>query len=138
MDIQKSFLEACREGDIEKVKSLFEKGVDIETKNNALIYSSWHGYIEIVRLLLEEGVDIENKNNKEVRTPLIAASCKGHIEIVKLLLEKGADIKVRNIYGKTFYNYLGEKNKKEIDFLLKDIQERKRMIKPCSFLATYM
>ena len=60
---------------------------------------------------------------------MIEASWNGRVEIIKFLLKKGADIEVKNNNGKTFYYY--PKEKEEIDFLLKDIEERKRMIKPC-------
>ena len=52
-------------------------------------------------------------------------------QISKFLVVKGADIEAKNNYGKTFYSYLNEETDKEIDFLLKDIEERKKMIKPC-------
>ena len=135
MDIQDSFLEACQEGDIEKVKFLLEKGVDIEAKddgNTPLIYASFNGNIEVVKFLLEKGVNIEAKDY-DGKTSLIWASWHGYrnIEIMKLLIEKGADVEAKDNNGNTFYIYLNKENKKIIDFVLKDIEERKRMIKPC-------
>ena len=86
--------------------------------------------IKIVKFLVEEGVDIEAKDNRGY-TPLHFASYHGCTEIIKFLVEEGADIEAKNNNGKTFYFYLSKENKKEIDFFLKDIEERKRMIKPC-------
>ena len=139
MDIRNSFFETCKGGDIEKIKLLLEKGANIEAKdsygNTPLVWASWSGYIEVVKLLIEKGADIEVKNNYGF-TPLIWASQNGRIEVVKLLVEKGADIEAKDINGETFYSYLEGENQKEIDLFLEDIEERKRIIKPCSFLAT--
>ena len=139
MDANNSFFEACEEGDLEKAKLLIEKGTNIEAKdndgNNPLIYASCYGRIEIVKYLIEKGADIEAKGNYGY-TPLIVASCYGYIEVVKYLVEIGTDTNHKNNNEKTFYYYLNENQKKEIDLIIEDIEERKRMIKPCSFLAT--
>ena len=125
-------------GYLEIVEFIVDKGADIEAKDEhghtPLIIASEFGHIKVVKFLIERGADIEAKDN-DGYTPLITASMFGHnIEVVKFLIEKGADIEAKNNRGETFYDYLN--NKEEIDLLLKDIEERKRMIKPCSFLAT--
>ena len=136
MNIQNSFYEACKEGDIGKILFFLEKGADIENKDELgdtpLHWASYHEHIEIevLQLLLEKGADIEAKNRSGI-TPLIYASAYGRIKVVKFLIQKGADIEVKANCGKTFYDYLYEIYKKEIDFLLEDIEERKRMVKPC-------
>ena len=134
MDNQKSIFKACEEENIEVVKFLLEKGVDTEAKNNygdsPLIIASCNGNIEIVKLLLEKGADIEAINS-EGNMPLITASSYGNIEIVKFLIEKGADTSSKNNDGNTFYNELLHKSQEEeIEEFIKDIEERKRMIKP--------
>ena len=136
MNNQNSILEACEKGDVEKVKILLEKGDDIEAKTlygkTPLMIASCYGNIEVVKLLLEKGADIEAKDYNRI-TPLSCASRNGHIEVVKLLLEKGSDIEVKGVDGTSSYYHLTERNKKEIDSFLEDIEQRKRMIKPCSF-----
>ena len=97
--------------------------------DTALILASRNGHLEIVKHLLSQGADIEAKNN-DGNTPLISASRGNCLEIVKYLLSQGADIEVKNEYGNTFDNHFDEGQKKEIFSFIKDIHERKRMIKP--------
>ena len=136
MDIQDSFLVACAKGDIEKVKSFLGKGAVVDYKDEfgctPLVIASTCGCIGVIKLLLEKGADIETKD-EDGNTLLIWASAYGRIKVVKFLIRKGIDIEDKNIFGKTFYNYLDEEDKNKINFLLEDIEERKRMIKPCSF-----
>jgi len=65
------FIEACRDGDLNKVKEYIENGVDIEVKN----------------------LDYE--------TPLFAACICGRTEVVNFLLKNGANIEARNFAGNT-------------------------------------
>jgi ankyrin repeat protein len=52
-------LNACKDGNLEKVKQLLEKGADVNAKNKyggtALMYASYQGHEEIVKLLKSYG-----------------------------------------------------------------------------------
>ena len=50
------FSQACREGDLEKVKELLERGVDV---NSVLLEATYHGQISIVIFLLDHGANID-------------------------------------------------------------------------------
>ena len=127
MNNQNSILGACEKGDVEKVKFLLKKGADIEARTSygstPLIIASYHGHIKVVKILLEKGADIEAKTYIESNTftPLIMACRKGRVEVIKILVKEGANIEIRDNYGY------------EIDSLLKDIEERRRSIKPCKY-----
>jgi ankyrin repeat protein len=85
-------------GDAAMVKSLLEKGADINAKDNdgwtALQHAAKRGDVEIVRLLLENGADANARSN-DGGTSLMSAAKRDYIEIMKLLLEKGADINAK-------------------------------------------
>ncbi|MCI0487934.1 MAG: ankyrin repeat domain-containing protein [Blastocatellia bacterium] len=88
------FLAAARKGDVETIKSLLTKGVDVNTKTNygatALSYACDRGNIEIVKILLEHGADPNSQDTFYGATPIIWAAQKGHAEVVAALLDKGA------------------------------------------------
>ena len=98
-----SLMDACKNGDLETVKQLLKKGVNINACNytdrtaylqdvgqTALMKACEHGQLEIVELLLENGADVNAKS--QIRTALIYASLYGHTNVVKLLIERGADV----------------------------------------------
>ena len=59
-------LEAAREGDNSKVKSLLEQGVPVGARNRfgntALIYAARSGNQALVKLLLDMGADVSKSN----------------------------------------------------------------------------
>jgi len=88
-----NLFQACKEGDLEKVKLLVENKADITAEHNtALIEASYHGQLEIVKFLLENKADIAAENNEALQE----ASLKGHSEIVKFLIENKADVAAKN------------------------------------------
>ena len=124
---------SCR-GNTEVVKFLIEKGVNIEdrsiTGGTPLLLASFNGKIEVVKYLIEKGSNIEARNNRG-ETPLTSAFGNQRMEVIKFLIKNGADVEAKNNYGVSFYYHLNEKNKMETDLIIKDVEERKRMIKPC-------
>ena len=82
-------IKACKEGDLEKVKYLYEAGADFRSYNNyALQAASENGHIQVVKYLCEAGADIRSDNDYALE----GASEHGHLEVVKYLCEAGADI----------------------------------------------
>ena len=137
---QKSFFKACKEGDVKIAKTLIEKGANVNMKNKdgltPFMIASFCRNVEICNFLLEEGVNMEEVVNMEGDTLLIFASRCVNIEVIKFLIEKGADIEVSDNQGRYYYHFLHKEYREEIDLFLEDIEKRKRMIKPCKFLAT--
>lgn len=117
----KTWFNAARSGDLEKIKSLMDKNIDINQVNKyrktALECAARGGHIKVVRLLLEKRKDffsetallraldnavqggriniveffLERGINPSFDT-LSKASRKGYIKIVRLLLEKRKDV----------------------------------------------
>ena len=94
------FLEAAREGDLDKVKSLLSEGLSINLKvsdgrrndyitaiGTAAATCKW----VVVKYLADNGADVNVFNNGEIyRTPVRYAASDGRWDIVEYLLDKGA------------------------------------------------
>lgn len=97
---------AAGNGNLEKVKSLLNKGVDINAKETklgltALMFASSAGYLNMVKYLISKGADINVKSSKAGETALMRASIDGHLEVVKYLIDKGADINAKANSGRS-------------------------------------
>ena len=116
MNYQQELFRACGNGDLQVVKYLIEKGIDVETKDNhggtSLIKSVWHGKINVIKYLIEEkGANIEVRDNRG-NTALLYAVCRGYFDIIKYLIEEvGVNIEDRDdenntplIYSSLFGN----------------------------------
>ena len=71
-------------------------GAWLENKQNRLN----SGHIDTVKSLLERGMDI-NARNASDETPLDKAAAKGNVDIVRLLIERGAEVDSRDKWGWT-------------------------------------
>ena len=97
---------AAKEGDLELVRSLLEKGADVnETCASGLTPLHWTSIkdLAIAKLLLENGANI-NATDSDKNTPLhwLALSPLQHpIELAKLLIENGADVNAIKTDGST-------------------------------------
>jgi hypothetical protein len=85
--------EAVRRGDAPAVKSLLDRGADVNARGRyqmtPLFKAAERGNAEIVRLLLERGADVNVKDTFYNATPLTWALDKSHVEVVRALIEKG-------------------------------------------------
>ena len=95
---------AVRNGRLEMVKWMLDKGADFTVASNdgwtPLHSAANRGHIEVVKLLLDKGADLIAANNGGW-TPLSSAASSGHVEVVRLLLDKGADFTVASNDGWT-------------------------------------
>jgi ankyrin repeat protein len=71
-----------------------------EQLNKALINACREGQLDRVELLLAGGVDV-NAQDKLGWTALMYASANGQKDTVELLLAKGADVNAQDEYGRT-------------------------------------
>lgn len=96
--------QAAMVGDVNQVKSLISKGVDVNAKNRLgwtpLHNALWYGHKAIVELLIDKG---SNVNAKETggNTPLHFVAIKGGREAAELLIAKGADVNAKNVTQQT-------------------------------------
>ena len=89
-----SMHEAALNGQLEMVKDLLGKGLNVNLKDQdgrtPLMYASFNGYVEIIQLLIDNGAQV-NVFDSYGRTPLMMASSGPYPEAVKILLDHKAD-----------------------------------------------
>lgn len=83
----------------------------------SLIYAASEGDLEEVKILIEKGINI-NGQDDEGSTALIAAALAGHTEIINFLISKGADINIADNYGHTALTMVVEEGNYEMANLL--------------------
>ena len=94
------FLEACEDGDLEKVRAAVESGVLGENEDGAsgglfscLISGTGQERLAVADYLLQNGADIETEANANSGTGLLhAASLSNELETVRFLLQHGAKV----------------------------------------------
>ena len=101
---------AAETGNIQRIKTLLEEGVDVNSKNEQGIFplyiasqlSNSTSSFETVKFLIDNGANVNLKTVTLGTTPLMAAversNSTSSLETVKLLLDNGADINIKNIY----------------------------------------
>jgi ankyrin repeat protein len=98
-DREFNLIRAADNGQLEIVKFLVEKGVDVDAATQEgvtpLMYASQNGYTEMMEYLIGKGADVNATPYNDV-TPLIGAVRTGHYEAVQLLLESGAKVDAKD------------------------------------------
>jgi transglutaminase-like putative cysteine protease len=121
-DNAESFVQAVSEGDIELVKSLLSKGVDVSTPDgpgqNALLIAVRGSNKALVELLIAKGANV-NAKGPGGATFLHIASRLGYRDIVELLIAKGADVNARNARGQTPLSLAEQNGQKEVAEILR-------------------
>ena len=112
---------AYREGHLELVRLILEKGADINYQNDvtgetALIHSSKAGHFEIAQMLVKNGSNTQAKDNTGEDAVLWGCT-KGHLDIVKMLMTNNTspDSKEKN---DCLISASHSRNKELIDFLI--------------------
>ena len=94
-----ALLDACKEGDLFKVRRLIKEGCDVNTRGEhgttPLIWAAIKGHNQVVEELIRKGARVNVKSNTQ-RTALYWASCNGHCSVVKTLCAAGADTNVQD------------------------------------------
>jgi ankyrin repeat protein len=90
-----SLRRAAKRGDLETVRRLAGKGIDVnarsEAEKTALMAAAEKGRLEVARFLTEHGADI-NAPDSWGFSALVRALKNGHWDVARLLVEKGADV----------------------------------------------
>lgn len=112
-------LAACLGGEIEKVRSLLEKGVSANARSDDFYKMGAHrqvtplmcaastGHLEIVRLLLQSGADVAAesllyKSDGGAGTQALHFACAGgHLAVMQALLDAGANPNAHGRWGRT-------------------------------------
>lgn len=120
IDINEQLLNSSIKGNLLEVKSLINKGADVNAKIGyydcmfweesngpqditALNASSSRGYLEIVETLVKSGADINafgslDENGCGDGTALMHASGAGYLDVVRFLVENGAEIDNKKLW----------------------------------------
>ncbi len=99
-------LESARDGDLNKLKSLLEKGANINAKDDVhesnklegytpLLYAASNGHLHIILYLISKGVKV-NYHTLGGYTALYYAAENGHYKVVQYLLSKGATANIHS------------------------------------------
>jgi ankyrin repeat protein len=92
---QKCLIAAAREGELEVVKELISKGLDVDCElkygSSALMIAASRGHDELVRFMASVGAKV-NRRNKFGISPLSEAAERSHHQVLRTLVEFGADV----------------------------------------------
>ena len=102
-----AFSWAIERGDVKKVKTWLDEGLDPEFQTSqlgsGLMIAAWHGNIEMMTLFIERGAN-PRRANRNGEQPLQLAAWNGHMEAVKWLIEHGAALnREGNYWGALHY-----------------------------------
>jgi ankyrin repeat protein len=99
-----SLHQAAKTGDVEVVKKLIARGVDLNGKDKdgwtPLHHAAWNGRRDVAAVLIAKGANV-NATDARNRTPLHLAATFGERFVPELLLAKGANINARDEAGDT-------------------------------------
>lgn len=123
----KDFLDAAKNGNIEKCKKILKRlkadNIDVNFSLHAgrtlLHWAARNGHTATCALLLGSGADPKAKDNDDY-TPLHQAAWKGHTAICALLIGRGADPKAKSKCGCTPLHEAAGKGHTDICKLLID------------------
>jgi len=92
--VDKSFIDYCKEGNLEKVNQLLLNNVDpSEYNNSAFRWACNNGHLDIVKVLIADS----RVDPSDCDDDAIDLACKnGHLEIVKVLLNDKRVLNIRN------------------------------------------
>ena len=122
---EEALLIAARAGDLKKVQSLVNTGVDPDATSansyTALAYAAAGGHLEMMRFLIDKGADV-NKPSRFKKTPLCVVTGTPHLDAAKLLVSKGAKVTLmQNNYGLT-HEAVFWRQPKLMEFVLTDLK----------------
>ena len=118
---EKSFIAAIQTNNIDAVKALLKKGVDVNepayTTKTPLHYASHSRNKDILKLMLIEGADLEAKTEQGF-TPLSYAIGLNHPDNCRILLEAGADVDAIDNWKRTGLNVTAGQGLPEVTAIL--------------------
>jgi ankyrin repeat protein len=117
-----SLQEAVALGDVNLLRTLIEKGTDVDSPVGGSYITALHlatrgRHKSIVELLLAEGASVDARD-WNCATPLHYAVERGHKKIAELLIVKGADVNAKDGYGQTPLDTSLSRNRMDIVRLL--------------------
>jgi ankyrin repeat protein len=89
--------DAAKEGEIERVRELLDRGVDPNSDSgmphgmSPLMLAAWKGHLEVVQLLVERGANIDYQDGDNF-TPITLAAYERNWQVVDYLARNGANV----------------------------------------------
>ncbi|KAJ4941984.1 hypothetical protein JOQ06_011855 [Pogonophryne albipinna] len=121
MDFERGIWSAAMDGDLERVKSLTQKGTDSNLRDStgytALHYASRSGHHAVCKFLLESGA-CASPQTPGGATPLHRSAYCGHLDVVRLLLQHRADPMLCDDDGSSPLHKAAEQSHEEVCLLL--------------------
>ncbi|XP_060893597.1 ankyrin repeat domain-containing protein 39 [Labrus mixtus] len=140
MDFERGIWSAAMDGDLERVKTLVQKGTDPDLRDaagyTALHYASRSGHHTVCKFLLENGA-CASPQTPGGATPLHRSAYCGHLDVVRLLLQHRADPMTCDDDGASPLHKAAERGQEEVCQLLLEhspalcSQVNKRLQLPC-------
>lgn len=104
---------AVRNGFVEGVRALTDRGADVNAANNfgstPAHIAAEHGHALSLQALLAAGAKV-NPRNRDGETPLMIAVRKNDLRISRMLIEHGADVVAKNDKGESVRQYAHAQN----------------------------
>ncbi|WP_186321356.1 ankyrin repeat domain-containing protein [Bacillus sp. FJAT-22090] len=102
--MNEQLIQAAKHKETERIKTLIEEGVDINTKDSegrtAVMIATYNNDVETAKVLIKAGADVSIQDNMQ-NNPFLYAGAEGYVEILKLTIEADADPAITNRYGGT-------------------------------------
>uniref|UniRef100_A0A1A8KMP6 Ankyrin repeat domain 39 n=1 Tax=Nothobranchius kuhntae TaxID=321403 RepID=A0A1A8KMP6_NOTKU len=121
MDFERGIWSAAMDGDLDRLRSLVQKGTDPNLRDSAgytaLHYGSRSGHLAVCAFLLESGA-CASPQTPGGATPLLRAAYCGHLDVVRLLLQHRADPMLSDDDGASPLHKAAERGHKEVCLLL--------------------
>lgn len=122
---EEALLIAARTGNLKKVESVLNAGVDPNTTSEnsytALSYAAAGGHLEIIKLLLKNGANV-NKQARHMKNSLSVVAGSSHVEAAKLLLANGAKMMVNANGSSVVHEAVIWRQPEMLKFLLSELK----------------
>ena len=97
---------ATIEGDLSRVEKIVERGVDVDSRDEAgypaIVYAARHNQLDILLYLIRKGANCNLQIPETKATALHRAAAAGHVRIVRALVEVGrCDRTIADYQGST-------------------------------------
>ena len=104
VNMEEQLIQATEHKDVDTIKRLIEKGVDINTQDSKMrtstMIATYNNDIETAKILIDAGADVNIQDDMK-NNPFLYAGAEGYLEILKLTIKAGADPTITNRYGGT-------------------------------------